>query len=250
MLLIPIIFLIGIFNGFINVTSGGAGLINTPLLLALGLSPYNALATTKFITIGSGISGSMKYHREKVFRNHIFILWVVLVSFIGGIAGAAFTFLVNALALEWSIIIIAASIILLTIFRKQGEERAGNEQVKPLHTMITMVGLFIIAIYGGSIGMGAGIAVIALLVHYTKFSYLQSSAVMTFFTLGAIIGSTLLFLFKGAVNFEYGVPLFLGSVVGGWIGAHTAVKKGNKLIKWMTISITVVLIGKVIMDLV
>ena len=42
MLLLIIIFAIGILNGFINVTTGGAGLVNTPLLLALGLDPYMA----------------------------------------------------------------------------------------------------------------------------------------------------------------------------------------------------------------
>ena len=249
MLLFPFIFLIGILNGFINVTSGGAGLVNTPLLLALGLSPYAALATTKFITIGSGISGSSKYHKEKIFSNHTFIVWVVLVSLIGGIVGANVTFLVNAILLKLSIIVVAIIIILLTIFKKQKKEHAGQEQIKPVHSVVTLIGLFIIAIYGGSIGMGAGIAVIALLVHYTKLSYIQSSAVMTFFTLGATFGSAATFFLKGAINFEYGIPLFLGSVAGGWLGAHMAIKKGEKLIQWMTIILAILLIGKVIKDL-
>jgi uncharacterized membrane protein YfcA len=249
-ILFPLIFLIGIFNGFVNVTSGGAGLINTPLLLALGLSPYTALATTKFITIGSGISGSSKYSKEKIFQNRTFILLVVMCSLIGGVIGATVTFLINALVLKWAIIIIAVVIIFLTFTKKQSSEKEGQEHIAPLKTSVTLGGLFGIAIYAGSIGIGAGIAVVALLVHYTKLSYIQSSAVMTFFTLGATFGSAALFLFKGAVNFEYGVPLFLGSVVGGWLGAHMAVKKGKPLIQWMTIIIAIVLIGKVLMDVV
>jgi uncharacterized membrane protein YfcA len=243
------IFLIGIFNGFINVTVGGAGLINTPLLLALGLGPYSAIATTKFITFGSGFAGSSRYHRGKIFQNKKLVLFILVLSLIGGVIGAQLTFLINELVLEWTIVGIALLILFLTIFKKPKKETVEVVHHSKVQYGIALVAIFFTSIYGGSIGMGAGIVVIAILVHYMKYTYIQSSALMTIFTLALTFGSAVTFMLKGAVNYEFGIPLFIGSAIGGWIGAHIAIKKGNKLIEILTVIIALVLIGKVLMDL-
>ena len=46
-----------------------------------------------------------------------------------------------------------------------------------------------------------------------------------------------------------GIPLFIGTAVGGWIGAHFAVIKGSKLIKKLFIVVTAILIVKSVIDL-
>jgi uncharacterized membrane protein YfcA len=242
------IFIIGIFNGFINVTAGGAGLINTPLLLALGLHPYAALATTKFITFGSGIAGSTRYHRGNIFQNKILVLLMLIICLVGGVIGASLTFLINESVLRWAIIIVAVVVLYLTIFKQQKPEKIAETPPSKLKYAIALSAIFFTSIYGGSIGMGAGIIVIAIYVHYMKFSYVHSSALMTLFTLALTFGSTAIFMVKGAVNYEYGIPLFIGSVIGGWIGAHMAITKGNKLIKTLTVVIALLLICKIVID--
>lgn len=243
------IFLIGIFNGFVNVTVGGAGLINTPLLLALGLGPYAALATTKFITFGSGLLGSTRYHKGNIFQNKKMVALILLISLVGGVIGAQITFLVNESELKWAIIIVALVVLFLTIFKRQNTEEINVVQRSKAHYVIALICIFFVSIYGGSIGMGAGIVIIALLVHFMKYSYIQSSALMTLFTLALTFGSAVTFMVKGAVNYEYGVPLFIGSAIGGWVGAHVAIKKGNKLIQLLLIIMSLVLISKIVIDL-
>jgi uncharacterized membrane protein YfcA len=249
MLLFLMIFIIGILNGFINVTVGGAGLINTPLLLALGLHPYSAIATTKFITFASGLAGSTRYHRGNIFRNKKLVLFILILSLIGGVIGAQLTFLINELLLRWTIVGVAVIVLLVTIFKHPKKETEDVIRHTKIQYTVALLGIFFTSIYGGSIGMGAGIVVIAILVHYMKFSYVQSSALMTLFTLALTFGSAVTFMLKGAVSYEFGIPLFIGSAIGGWMGAHIAIKKGNKLIKILTVLISLALIGKIVIDL-
>src|SRR6266566_1338826 len=93
--------LIGIVNGFINVTGGGGGLITTPLLLALGLNPYQSLATSKFVPIGGLVTGGVRYYKAKVISSST-TLWILLLTVsVGSIIAANFTLSINAVILKY-----------------------------------------------------------------------------------------------------------------------------------------------------
>lgn len=39
------------------------------------------------------------------------------------------------------------------------------------------------------------------------------------------------FIFAGIISYDNGIVLMLGSLIGGYVGAHIAVKKGNVFVK-------------------
>jgi uncharacterized membrane protein YfcA len=43
--------------------------------------------------------------------------------------------------------------------------------------------------------------------------------------------SVIIFALKGIIYYQIGIVLLLGMVIGGYLGAHTAIKKGNKFVK-------------------
>jgi len=55
------------------------------------------------------------------------------------------------------------------------------------------------------------------------------------------------FTIKGVVNYQYGIPLFIGSIIGGYFGAHIAIKKGEKLLKIITIILSIGLLAKILL---
>ena len=63
------------------------------------------------------------------------------------------------------------------------------------------------------------------------FSIIQASATnkIPWFILGII--SFTIYAINGIVNFSYGLALMIGMFAGGYMGAKTAVKKGNKWVK-------------------
>ena len=61
--LYPLLFLTGLFAGFVDSIAGGGGLITIPVLLNLGMTPQDALGTNKLqATFGSG-SAAWHYGR-------------------------------------------------------------------------------------------------------------------------------------------------------------------------------------------
>ena len=48
--------------------------------------------------------------------------------------------------------------------------------------------------------------------------------------IGTIIALSV-FMYNGIVNYSSGIALCLGMAIGGYLGAHTAVKKGNQWVK-------------------
>ena len=52
----------------------------------------------------------------------------------------------------------------------------------------------------------------------------------------------------GKINWLAGGVLALGNMTGAWLGAHFAVKKGERLIRWILNSVLVVFIVKLLLN--
>ena len=102
------------------------------------------------------------------------------------------------------------------------------------------------SIYQGSIGIGGGIFLTFVFRKFLQYSYLASAALMSILTILIAFISAATFTAKGVVNYEFGVPLFIGSILGGYLGAHVAIKKCDKLLKIITIVVSVALLVKVL----
>lgn len=244
-----VLLLIGVANGFINVTGGGGGLITTPLLLALGLSPYASLATSKFIPIGGLVAGSAKYYKAKVvIHNRSLFILAIVVSF-GAVIAANLTLSINEQLLKYIILVATSIIIFLTIISKDTKyvSESSAKNASDIPSFGTLFWSFIVSLYQGSIGIGGGIFLAAVLRKFMRLSYLESAALMNILAVLITIISAATFTIKGVVNYEYGIPLFIGSIIGGYIGAHIAIKKGEKLLKIITIIVSIVLLIKVLL---
>jgi uncharacterized membrane protein YfcA len=68
---------------------------------------------------------------------------------------------------------------------------------------------------------------------------LEANASSKFITLGGVLSSILIFSHAGAIDFKVGLPLMIGSAAGGYIGAHTALKKGDARVKLIFLMIVV-----------
>lgn len=60
------------------------------------------------------------------------------------------------------------------------------------------------------------------------------------------ISATIIFMFNGLVDYQLGVTLFLGMLLGGYVGAHMAIKKGNKFIKMILAIVVLVSAAKIL----
>ena len=233
------IFVSGILAGFIGAISGGGGLISISLLLFLGIPPQITLASNKFGGLGMGIGGLYKYikHNKIVWK---YALWLSIAGILGSLIGSRI--LIDS---SPAFIKIFTSVLLVllvpTVFIKRG---FGVEHVKTskLKEVLGYFCYFLLSIIASFFG-GLGMILITVVIFFLGLPFLEASAteLVSFFIFSVV--STGIFMFNGLVNYTIGILLFVGMLIGGYVGAHTAIKKGSN---WVKIFFAIIVIASAI----
>ena len=122
-----------------------------------------------------------------------------------------------------------------------GKRLAGGRQSVMAHesTGAALAGAtafqFSVAVYGGYFGGGMGIVMLAMLaaLGMTDIHAMNAlKAVMGFVINGVAVVT---FIVAGAVYGKHGIIMILGGIVGGYLGAHYAMKMPQAWIRWFVV---------------
>ena len=224
------------------VAGGGAGLLQLPALILLGLPFPVALATHKVATVALGLGASLRHARERTLELR-FSLYILLAGLPGVIAGAS---LVLAIPERLAEIALGTLIIGLGLHSRFSpglglEHRPQRRDIRGyLVGGLVLTGLGVI---NGSLTAGSGLFVTLWLVRWFGLDYTRAVA-YTLVLVGVFWnGSGALVLgLLGDIEWRWLPALIAGSLVGGYLGAHLAIVRGNNLIKAI-FEIVTVLVG-------
>ncbi|MFH0830106.1 MAG: sulfite exporter TauE/SafE family protein [Candidatus Aenigmatarchaeota archaeon] len=225
-------FFIGVASLFLgSVAGGGGGLLSLPFLIFMGLPPQIAIGTNRFGTLGH-LSTSYKFYKEKkiIFKH---ALPLAAVGIVGAFLGAQLLLQINEALLSklvGGLILLMVPTLFLGLGKGRGLER---KNVPEKRRLAGYAGYFFVAIYDGFFGAAAGLIAVYTLVLSLGYTFIEANALDKFAFLFALIPSLGLFMLSGIVNYEVGLVLLAGMLVGGYLGAHVAIKKGNKFVKLM-----------------
>ncbi|WP_038248216.1 sulfite exporter TauE/SafE family protein [Ghiorsea bivora] len=231
-----------IANTFSALAGGGAGLIQLPALLLLGLPFSIALATHKIASVALGLGAVTRYLKEDLLQRKLALL--MLVSGLPGVVIGGFI-IVNI-----PDDIATAALGLLTMmlgFYSMFSPKLGlHYQPKNMHIKGLMIGgaaLFGIGILNGSLTSGTGLFVTLFLIRWFGLDYKHAVA-YTLVMVGVFwngAGAVTVGLLSD-IQWSWLIALLLGSFIGGYLGSHLAILKGNALIK-RSYEIITILIG-------
>lgn len=239
-LLIFIIALIA--NLFSALAGGGAGLIQLPALIFLGLPFGLALATHKVATIALGLGATIRHLKDNRLERD-FALLMIIAGLPGVIFGASFILQVPDQMATTALGLLTIGLGIYSLF---SPELGQRYQIKNRHAKGYFIGglvLFVIGILNGSLTSGTGLFVTLWLIRWFGFDYKLAVAYTLVFvglfwnSSGAITLGLL-----GDIHWLWIPALLLGSFIGGYIGAHLSIVKGNKVIK-RSFEVVTLLIG-------
>lgn len=237
-----LIFLVGILASFIGSIAAGSGIIIVSALLFFGIPPHIALGTSNFGDVGSKIGNILRFSRSKnmgVLRRDVIILTIICVP--STIIGSLIVVSINEDVLSKLIGIILLVIFpLLFINRNLGlkENRAiGKKRI------ISHVAYFFASAWSGFFSPGAGFLETYIRIRGYGYTILQGKAVTRIPLLISGIGSVLVFVFSDLINYKYAIVLFLGMIIGGYIGTAFAIKKGDA---WLKPLLGIIILGTAI----
>ncbi|MFO8025213.1 sulfite exporter TauE/SafE family protein [Thiohalophilus sp.] len=218
-------------NAFSAFAGGGAGLLQLPALIFLGLPFSVALATHKLASVALGIGASARHFREKNLEGQ-FALIMLLAGVPGVILGASVILNVPDRWAELALGILTMSLGLYS----WGSPALGQVDTRTHRDRRGLViggaVLFGIGFLNGSLTSGTGLFVTLWLIRWFGLDYRRAVA-HTLVMVGLFWnGSGALTLgLLGSIRWDWLPVLLLGSLLGGYIGAHYSIIKGNRTIK-------------------
>ena len=229
---IIILFLISfIANTFSAFAGGGAGLLQLPLLIFLGLPFSVALATHKLASVALGIGATTRHFREGSLNWRLSLL--ILASGLPGVMlGALVIVHVPERPAELGLGILTMGLGLYSILQKELGQSLQTSQKNIQHTTIGVVVLFLIGALNGSLTSGTGLFVTLWLVRWFRLDYKQAVA-YTLVLVGLFWNGTgaLVLGLQGPIRWDWVPILLAASALGGYTGAHFAISAGNRWIK-------------------
>lgn len=232
------IFITGVAASFLAAATGGGGaLVAIPALIFLGLPPDQAIATDRFGAIGMGAASIYRFHRGKkiILKN---LVPLTLLSIVGAYFGANLLIAIDKNILAKLIGILLLLILAITWAGKNFGLK--NKSVSTTGQRIGYLIFFVVAVYGGSFGASVGTLSMYVLLYFFGYTFIEGNATEKVPGLFNIIIATAVFGSHGLIHFGYGVLLFAGMLTGGYLGAHTAIKAGNRFMRaLLTLVVTI-----------
>jgi hypothetical protein len=218
-------------NGLSAFVGGGAGLLQLPALIFLGLPFAVALATYKVATVALGVGATLRHLREGRLERW-FVLFILATGLPGVVLGASLILRVPDRLAQLALGGLTLALGLYSMFRRELGQQYLPRNREGAGLWLGGGVLFLIGILNGSLTSGTGLFVTLWLVRWFGLDY-QRAVAYTLVLVGLFWnGSGALTLgLLGEVKWEWLPALLLGSLLGGYLGAHLAIVKGNRAIK-------------------
>ncbi len=234
-------------NAFSAFSGGGAGLIQLPAMIFLGLPFSIALATHKVASVALGLGATIRHWRERHLGRR-YITLMLATGLPGVILGANIILKVPDRPAEIALGMLTASLGIYSILKPGlGQDFSPKHQdMKGL--MLGGVGLWVIGVLNGSLTSGTGLFATLWLIRWFGMDYRRAVA-HTLVLVGLFWNGTgaLTLGLLTEIRWDWLPALLLGSLLGGYLGAHLSIVKGNLWIKRGFEAVTLVVGAKLIM---
>lgn len=224
--------------GFVDAIAGGGGLISLPALLSAGLPPVAALATNKLQSvIGTGVAAFTYWRKGFVVLRAL--IPAIALTFTGSLLGAFVVKRLDTSLLSLAVPVALIGIALYFAFAPKLTDADSHARLRfPLWVPVMGFG---IGFYDGVFGPGTGSFLTMGFVTLFGLGLTRAAGHTKILNLMSNLGALALFLPAGDVVWPAAIAMALGQIVGGYLGAHTGIRFGAKLIRPLIIAISVIL---------
>lgn len=246
--------------GFMNSIAGAGTLVTFPVLVAAGIPPIDANATST-VALVPGALGSMWGYRGQLEGSRLWALGFAVPSLVGGGVGAWLLFLtppdrfkaiVPWLVLGATLLFLIQRPVMRWLRARQaqspepkaqsavwydGDPRQDIELTRNWPKASVMLYQFAVAIYGGYFGAGVGILMLAALGFMGLGNIHRMNGLKNWGGLCMNFVAAAMFSFSTLVHWNIALPMAAGAVSGGYLGSRTAQRVPQALVRAAVVGI-------------
>lgn len=218
--------------GFVDAVVGGGGLIQLPaLLLGLpGASPVQILATNKLASI-CGTTVSAATYVRRVGPDARTFVPLMLAAFLGSAGGAVVASQIPRSAFD-PIVLVALVLVGAWVLLKPSLGGATDLRWDDRRHLAGAVAIgLVVGFYDGALGPGTGSFLVVGLVGLLGYSFLEASAKARLANVATNLAALIVFVPQGAVIWHVALVMGSANLVGGYLGARTAVSRGAGFVR-------------------
>jgi uncharacterized membrane protein YfcA len=225
--------------GIVNSIAGGGTLLTFPALIAAGLPPIVANATSTVALLPASLSAMVGYRGELTGARRWASLFAVP-SLAGGAIGAALLLHTSSAAFDRIVpwLVFGATALFLTQrpllrFVRGATHVPVDDDALIARTpsLALLTGQLLVGIYGGYFGAGIGILMLASLglMGFTNIHRMNGLKNWGGFCMNLVAALT--FAAGGIVRWPVALGMAVGSIAGGYIGARAAQRVPQEIVR-------------------
>ncbi|MFW2381497.1 MAG: sulfite exporter TauE/SafE family protein [Acidimicrobiales bacterium] len=234
-----IIFVGGLFAGFVNALAGGGSLLTVPLLGLAGVEGLIANGTNRVSVLLATISTGVGFARGGYFDWRK-TLPVLVPAMAGGTVGALLIANIEDVWFKRIFGVVMIPLLILSL-RTPKPDRPPTPWPLP----VSLIVFFLAGVYAGAIQAGVGL-ILLLILNRAGHDLVWANAIKNYVIIGVSLIAVPIFVASDQVRWLPALVLSAGTMTGGYIGANSAVTGGEKVIKPVLVVSVVILAGRML----
>lgn len=221
---------VGVFAGWLNVMAGGGSLLTIPVMLFMGIPAPVANGTNRIGILMQNVSAVTAFFK-KGFSDFRLSLSLAAAASLGALGGALTGVNLDGV---WFDRLLAAVMIGVMILMATGHKSAPTDASadgKPKRLLFGHLCMIGAGFWGGLIQIGVGFILMPILHRVMGLDLVRVNMHKVFVVLVYTIIALAVFAAHVEILWVAGFALALGMMIGGWLGAHTTVHRGETWIR-------------------
>lgn len=225
-------FLAALVGGVINSIAGGGTLVTFPAIVALGLPPLTANATST-VGLWPGAVGSMWGYRSHLAGARPWLVGLAWPSLLGGGVGAYLLLHTgeDRFARIVPFLVLLATLLFLVqgpLLRHLGRLVVAADPRPRASFVVTQLA---VGVYGGYFGAGIGILMLATLEWMGHHDIHRMNGLKNWGGLCINAVAATLFIISGVVRWPVALAMAAGGLIGGYLGSRAAQRVGQVVVR-------------------
>ena len=220
--------------GALNAVAGGGSFLTLPALVFTGVPPVVANATGTVALLPGYMAGAWGFKDDMAPPPGLSMKQVVLLSLIGGSAGAALLLFTPDATFRKVVPWLLLAATAMFAFGPQLRAWASGKNAEHAAPSVAKaaIGMLIVAIYGGYFNGGLGILLLALfgLLGQTQLNAMNGMKNLVSALLTAI--AVVIYAVGGIVQWQQAIIMMVAATLGGYLGARVARKIPAHILRW------------------
>jgi uncharacterized protein len=242
---LTLVVLAALVAGAMNSIAGGGTLLTFPALIALGVSPISANATST-VALWPGSLSSVWGYRELLRGSRPWAVGFAIPSLLGGALGAwlllrtppdRFSTIVPWLVLGATALFLLQRPVMRALKQARATSESDESITRRAPPASILLYQLLVSIYGGYFGAGVGILMLAALGFMGLANIHRMNGIKNFGGICMNLVAAGMFAFSSLVNWPVAFAMAAGAIAGGYVGSRTAQRVPQELVRATVVAI-------------